>query len=107
MDAKFFPGRLRELREGRGLTRLGLAIRLGVKQSAVSNWELGYREPNYATLIALCATFGLTPNDLFTQPRSVSAKRGRGRPKQGESAQPSGGTDTKRRSKSKRGSTGS
>jgi transcriptional regulator with XRE-family HTH domain len=106
MDAKFFPGRLRELRERRGLTRLGLAIRLGVRQSAVSNWELGYREPNYATLIALCAVFGLTPNDMFTEPRAVPAKRGRGRPKKLES-EPSGGSDTKKRSRGKRSSGGS
>jgi transcriptional regulator with XRE-family HTH domain len=107
MDAKFFPGRLRELREKARMTQRELAARLGYKQAGVSKWEVGENQPSHEELLALCAIFDVTPNDMFTEPRSVPAKRGRGRPKQGESAQPSRGTDTKRRSRGKRGVGGS
>jgi transcriptional regulator with XRE-family HTH domain len=107
MDAKFFPRRLRELRENARITQRELAARLGYKQAGVSKWEVGENQPSHEELLALCAIFNVTPNDMFTEPRSVSAKRGRGRPKKQGGIAPSGGSDGKKRGKSKRGSTGS
>jgi transcriptional regulator with XRE-family HTH domain len=97
MDAKFFPGRLRELREKARMTQRELAARLGYKQAGVSKWEVGENQPSHEELLALCAIFNVTPNDMFTEPRSVPAKRGRGRPKKKVDAAPKDGSDTKRR----------
>jgi transcriptional regulator with XRE-family HTH domain len=107
VDAKNFPARLRELRVKAGMTQGLLAKTLGLFQTTVSKYETGENQPSHEDLFAICAIFGVTPNDLFTEPRSVPKKRGRGRPKRAvESAPPSGGADTKKRSKSKRGAGG-
>jgi transcriptional regulator with XRE-family HTH domain len=108
MDAKFFPRRLRELRESARMTQSALAAMLGYKQAGVSKWEMGENQPSHEELLALCAIFNVTPNDMFTEPRSVPARRGRGRPKkQVNSAPPSGGSDGKKRGRGRRGAGGS
>jgi SOS-response transcriptional repressor LexA len=48
--------RIKGWREGVGLTRLELSLKLGVGKTSVSNWELGQNEPNsdiYAKLAML------------------------------------------------------
>jgi transcriptional regulator with XRE-family HTH domain len=116
-SAKNFPARMRELREKLGMTQQALARRLGVFQTATSKWELGQTQPSHEDLLALCSIFGVTPSDLFIEPQTVPAKRGRGRPKKKGDSAPAGGTDTKNRGmprtaraqpgKGKRGSGGS
>jgi transcriptional regulator with XRE-family HTH domain len=104
-SAKNFPARMRELREKAGMTQRDLAQRLGVFQTATSKWELGQTQPSHEDLLALCGIFGVTPSDLFTEPRTVSAKRGRGRPKKQVNSAPSAArADTKKRGRGKRGS---
>jgi transcriptional regulator with XRE-family HTH domain len=106
VNAKNFPARLRELRLKAGMTQGLLAKTLGLFQTTVSKYETGENQPSHEDLFAICAIFKVTPNDMFTQPRPVAAKRGRGRPKKGES-EPAAGTDTKKRGRGKRGSGGS
>lgn len=53
MDGLEFKDRLFRLRKERGMSQEELASRLGVSRQAVSKWETGEAQPDYAKLIAL------------------------------------------------------
>ena len=42
-----FAERLKEIRNGAGMTQVQLAEALGVSKGTVAMWEIGKREPNY------------------------------------------------------------
>lgn len=52
-----FAERLKEIRNGAGMTQVQLAEALGVSKGTVAMWEIGKREPNYETLNALSGIF--------------------------------------------------
>ena len=52
-----FAERLKEIRNGAGMTQVQLAETLGVSKGTVAMWEIGKREPNYETLNALSGIF--------------------------------------------------
>ena len=52
-----FAERLKEIRNGAGMTQVQLAEALGVSKGTVAMWEIGKREPNYETLNALSEIF--------------------------------------------------
>lgn len=54
-------------RKRAGLTQKQLAEKLGVKNTAVSNWESGNNSIDIDTLFAACAVFGVTINDMYGQ----------------------------------------
>lgn len=56
--------RLRKFRKEAGMTQRELAEEIGVTESAVRNYELGYRNPNKANLAALAKTLGVTEEAL-------------------------------------------
>jgi transcriptional regulator with XRE-family HTH domain len=87
------------------MTQKTLAALMGVKQATISKWELGDRETSHGELISLATILGCGLADFFSEPEVSSNRRGRGRPKRLDSA-PSGGADTKKRIKSKRGAGG-
>ena len=47
------------------LTQVELASRLGVKNTAVSNWESGNNSIDIDTLFRACEIFGVTLNDMY------------------------------------------
>nr|DAP13047.1 MAG TPA: helix-turn-helix domain protein [Caudoviricetes sp.] len=49
---------LKRLREAAGLSQVQLALRLGVSQSTVANWERGFRVPQAGNLIKLAKILG-------------------------------------------------
>ena len=55
---------LRALREERFLTRLELAIRLGVSVNSVYNWEMGIRCPLASHLRKLANEYNLSPGEI-------------------------------------------
>ena len=57
--------RLRELRQARHLSQLKLAMDLNMNQNAISRYETGEREADYATLIKLADYFGVTVDYLL------------------------------------------
>ena len=59
-----FPAVLRQLRKKAGMTQPELAQRLGISRSAVSMYEAGSREPNFAMLQQIAALFEVDLNTL-------------------------------------------
>lgn len=57
--------RLKELREGRGLSQHKLAIDLKLNQNTISRYETGTREADYATLILLADYFDVSIDYLL------------------------------------------
>jgi transcriptional regulator with XRE-family HTH domain len=78
MDASLFGPRLRELREGAGLSQGELAEKMGVRQVTVSAWEVGTRSPDLTMLVKLAEFFGVTVND-FLEPAKGRRPRRPGR----------------------------
>jgi len=58
--------RIKQAREGSGLTQLELAVRLECTQSALSNYELGKRKLNLNLLIEIAQVLN-KPIDYFTE----------------------------------------
>lgn len=52
-------------RKKSGLTQKELAEKLGVKNTAVSNWESGNNSIDIETLFSACEIFGVTLNDMY------------------------------------------
>jgi transcriptional regulator with XRE-family HTH domain len=92
MSAKWFAGRLRELREEAGLTREELAEKAGLKPGGVRDIEQGKRVPGWETVLALCGALGCSCEEFRREPAErPEPRRGRPRKAAGEPERPSGG----------------
>ena len=60
-----FAARIKELRKEKNWTQEQLAITLGYKRAAVSEWETRNKEPEYDTLIEIADIFGVTTDYLL------------------------------------------
>ena len=56
---------LKRLREAAGLSQVQLALRLGVSQGTVANWERGFRAPQARHLIKLANILGCSVDALL------------------------------------------
>ena len=63
-------------RKRAGLTQAGLAEKLNYSDKAVSKWERGESVPDVLTLAQLAECFGITVNDLLTDPNALPAETG-------------------------------
>jgi transcriptional regulator with XRE-family HTH domain len=59
-------GRLRELREERGLSQRELGSRLGILQSKLSRYESGTHQPSLRTLVRMANLFAVSADYLLT-----------------------------------------
>ena len=57
--------RLKELRKGRGISQLKLAMDLSMNQNSISRYENGEREADYNTLIRLADYFQVSIDYLL------------------------------------------
>jgi transcriptional regulator with XRE-family HTH domain len=78
-DAAWIAGRIRELREGQGLTRSDLATAAGVSVRAIVQWERSEREPSWSNVLALAAALRVSVEAFTTRPAEREPP-GRGRP---------------------------
>jgi transcriptional regulator with XRE-family HTH domain len=65
--------RVKELREARGWSQEQLARRVGVNAKTIYNYESGARgakEPPLSTVQALADAFGVTLEELLTEPEN-------------------------------------
>jgi len=58
VDPRGFGKLLRQTRKGSGLSQYDLADRVGVTQSTISHWELGYSKPDHAMIVVLAVEVG-------------------------------------------------
>lgn len=58
--------RITKYRKSKGMTQEALAEKLGVSSQAVSKWETDTSCPDIAMLPKLCATLGITTDELLT-----------------------------------------
>lgn len=63
-------------RKQAGLTQAGLAEKLNYSDKAVSKWERGESIPDVLTLMQLAEQFGITVNDLLTDPNALPGNPG-------------------------------
>jgi transcriptional regulator with XRE-family HTH domain len=76
------PGRLRELREAKGMSRAALADASGVPYTAIENIERGRTPtPGYDTFLALAKALGVSPAKLAAEATTEPTKRKPGRPR--------------------------
>jgi len=58
-------------RKNAGLTQAGLAAKLNYSDKAISKWERGESIPDVITLLTLAEQFGITVNDLLSDPNAL------------------------------------
>ena len=75
-----FAMRLKELREGAGLTQQQLGERAGMHKLSVAKLEQGLREPSWATVQALADALGVVCEAFRVAPGPASVPQ-RGRPR--------------------------
>ena len=64
-------------RKRAGMTQAGLAEKLNYSDKAVSKWERGESIPDVLTLMQLASQFGITVNDLLTDPNALPGNPGK------------------------------
>lgn len=64
-------------RKKAGLTQAGLAEKLNYSDKAVSKWERGESIPDVLTLMLLAEQFGITVNDLLSDPNALPGNPGK------------------------------
>jgi len=65
IDFKMIGGRIKELRQKKGVTQGDLADSLMVSFQAVSNWERGISPPDVENIVRLAEYFGVLTDDLL------------------------------------------
>jgi transcriptional regulator with XRE-family HTH domain len=80
MDASWFAGRLRELREAAGLSRQQIADKSGLKLNGIRDLEQGRRLPSWPTVLAISQALGVDCN-AFTTPPAEAPPPTPGRPR--------------------------
>ena len=63
-------------RKQANLTQAGLANQLNYSDKAVSKWERGDSVPDVLTLVQLAELFGVSVNDLLSDPNALSEQTG-------------------------------
>jgi transcriptional regulator with XRE-family HTH domain len=85
MSVEGFAGRLRELREGAGLSREQLAERAGIRSSRIRDLEQGLHSPRWETILALANALAVDCT-AFTQPAVNVPPPRTGRPRKAAQA---------------------
>jgi DNA-binding transcriptional regulator YiaG len=60
-----FAGRMKALRDERGLKRDWVAKQLGVHYNTLKNWELGKAHPGTKEILALSKIYHVNPEEFF------------------------------------------
>src|SRR5262249_35710852 len=81
-----FAGKLQGLREAAGLSQYALAKRSGLSKQALSQLELGQREPSWVTVQALAGALGVSCDEfidlsIYNRKDAQGPPRPRGRPR--------------------------
>src|SRR5947199_6997239 len=93
MSAKWFAARLKELREGAGLTQPQLADKAGLSKAGIADLEQARREPSWATAVALAEALAVDCTAFLEAP-TPRPQTGRGRPPKPATESDSGSAGT-------------
>jgi transcriptional regulator with XRE-family HTH domain len=74
-ESAWIGGRLRELREQKGLTQSQLAELVGVKRDAIARWEADVREPGWSNAVALADALGVSTEEFRKTPAAAAPRR--------------------------------
>ena len=66
-----FAERLKERAKQLGLPDAEIARRVGLEERRYGHYVRGAREPDFATLLRICAVLDVTPNDLLLASRTT------------------------------------
>jgi transcriptional regulator with XRE-family HTH domain len=80
MNAGWFAGRLKELREQAGLTQHQLGEKAALSHAGIADLEQGRRKPAWETVVALCQALAVSPEAFLQEPQVLPEPR-RGRPR--------------------------
>jgi transcriptional regulator with XRE-family HTH domain len=78
-EGDWFGGRLKELREGQGLTQQRLGELAGIFANTIARLERAERKPSWDTVVALAKALDV-PTDAFLQPPAEREPAKPGRP---------------------------
>lgn len=56
---------LRAARVNAGLSRGKAAVKIGVSESTIKNWEIGKSSPTVDMVPRICSAYGVTYDDIF------------------------------------------
>lgn len=73
----YVGNKIRELRNGSGMTQAELAAKLGISASSVGMYEQGRREPDSETILKLCSIFGTSTDYLLGNTKTEKKSVGR------------------------------
>jgi transcriptional regulator with XRE-family HTH domain len=90
VNADWFAGRLRELREASGMTQSQLAEKAGLKVGGVRDLEQARNKPTWETVLALSAALGVDCNAFTQAPAKEKPQPKRGRPRKPSGEKPKG-----------------
>ena len=85
MNPDWFADRLKELREGAGLSQQALADKSGMTREGIAQLETRRRKPSWESVVALCQALDVGC-DAFTTPAAERQDQGRGRPRKAPAA---------------------
>ena len=68
-------GRIKTIREGKGLSQLDLSLASGVSQTAISQIETGRKSPTLATFLRLCDALEISPETVLERSLDDDEKR--------------------------------
>jgi len=69
---EFIARKVRQKREGLGLTQVDLALFLGISRTSMINIEAGKHRLSCSNVWMLCCAFSCTPNDLYPPTKNAS-----------------------------------
>jgi transcriptional regulator with XRE-family HTH domain len=64
-EVPMFHHRIVELRKAKKITQEALSVKIGVTRSALSQYELGIRQPDYEIVKKIADYFNVTTDDLL------------------------------------------
>ncbi|MBP9825310.1 MAG: helix-turn-helix transcriptional regulator [Thermoanaerobaculia bacterium] len=73
-DELSFGRHLQQLRKRRGLSQVELALRLGIHQSLISQYERGYLRLHGGLIVRLAAALDVTPDALLSAQELESSR---------------------------------
>lgn len=56
---------IKQIMSEHGLNQQKFADAIGVNQTTVSQWLLGRKKPTYDSILSICKTFDVTPDEFF------------------------------------------